>query len=73
MAAPDSVGPFLLGAQHLPTGYTRLSYDVGVDKRATIVIPTVVYDTFLNMPASDLFTADGKLRKPPSKGGTLCP
>lgn len=51
--SPD-VEPFLLSVEHKPNGYTHLTYDYGVSKRLTTIVPTENAASTLSVPSSDL-------------------
>lgn len=44
----------LLSVNHQDDGYTQLVYDIGVDKRATLLVKTEDVQTILEIPADDV-------------------
>lgn len=65
--------PFLLNVEHLPSGFTRLTYDAGPDKRISIVTPTIslgdYYDNFDPLRVAATITGQGPTHRRPGVKG----
>lgn len=61
--------PRILDITHLDNGLTRITYDVAVDKRATIVVPTAQLQEFLAQSNEDVWDAIATGRTRPQTAG----